>query len=107
MKTIFIKSDALNDIISSDKIYEGRLNKSYFQDFKIGEIFIFKDSLRKVICCIEEILIFKSFKDVFESLNFKHFNSRFKNKEDTINLYKSLYPKSNLSVIVFKINKNI
>lgn len=105
MKTIFIKSPALTDIIAENKTYELRLKKKYFQNLKIGDICTFKDSMRKVICIIEDVLIFKTFEDVFEKLDFKHFNTRTDCKEDTINLYKSLYPNHNLSVLVLKIKK--
>jgi ASC-1-like (ASCH) protein len=103
MKTIFIKNLAFNDIFSHNKNYELRLNKKYFHDLKVGENIIFKDSMRNLKCIIEEIYTFKTLEEVFENLDFRHFNSRTTSKFETIDYYKKLYPKINLSIIVFKI----
>ena len=105
MKTIFIKSEALSDIILDHKHFELRLDKSYFRDLKIGDTIMFKDSKRNLICSIDNLYKFKNFEHVFENLDFRNFSSRVESKKDMIKFYHTLYNKSKLSVIVFKISK--
>lgn len=105
MKTVFIKSAALSDIILDRKRFELRLDKSYFRDFKIGDTIMFKDSKRSLICMIDDLYKFKNFDNVFENLDFRNFSSRVKSKKDIINFYNNLYNKSKFSIIVFKISK--
>lgn len=105
MKTIFIKKEALNDIISGDKIYELRLKKPFFTNIYVGEKILFKDLNRSLKCSIENIIIFNDLNEVFDELNYFDFNKRSSCKEETIKLYHTIYSKFEIPILVFKIKK--
>jgi ASC-1-like (ASCH) protein len=105
MKTIYIKKDALTDILNNNKIYEIRINNKFFKKIKKGEICIFKDTNRNIKCSIEEIIHFNTFEHMLSNLDYRKLNSRTNSNLETLELYKAIYKYINNSVVAFKIKK--
>lgn len=103
---LYVKKEALDDFLDGNKIYELRLSKTIFKHINVGDNLILKDSKRELSCNVEEIYSFNSLEHVFNTLDYNDFNSRTNNKEETINLYKNIYPIIKAPILVFKLKKH-
>lgn len=65
MKTIWIKNDPLNKIISGEKTIEGRLNKGIFKTINIGESVVLSS---KDNSCLVKIINIRHFNNFYELL---------------------------------------
>jgi ASC-1-like (ASCH) protein len=102
---VYLKKEAFDEILKGDKLYELRLFKSLFKSVSVGDNLVIRDSKRELNCNVEEIHKFDTLEQVFNVLNYNDFNSRTNTIEETINLYKSIYPKIELPILVFKLKK--
>ena len=69
MKTIWIKENPLNNIISGHKIIEGRLHNGLFKNLNLGESIIFSCKSKKCLVKIINIMRFNNFNELLSKYN--------------------------------------
>lgn len=95
----------LNQILSGDKKFEGRLGSEKNKILNLGDIIIFNKIYKFKIVSIH---IFTSYEDAFKVLNYKDFIPDAKNVEEAIGVYLNFYSKKKqkkYGVYVFQIKK--
>jgi len=99
-----------NKIKKGEKIYEVRLKKDKYNDIKINDIIIFlkkPDLKEKIKTKVNDIILYKSFNEMIDSLPIDLLGFKGYEKEEIIKVYKDIYPDNKeeeiYGIIVFKI----
>jgi ASC-1-like (ASCH) protein len=100
-----------NKIKKGEKIYEVRLKKDKYNDIKINDIIIFlkkPDLKEKIKTKVNDIILYKSFNEMVDSLPFDLLGFKGYEKNEIIKVYKNIYPDNKeeeiYGIIVFKIS---
>lgn len=91
MKTIWIKENPLNNIISGKKLIEGRLNKGLFKNLKVNELITL--SCKSKSCKVKIINIIKcnNFNDLLSNYNLNDILPDARNIAEGLEIYNKIY----------------
>lgn len=103
-KKLFIKKRYLDLILNEKKFYEGFVGYATIKEIHKNDIVL----IQNIKFLIEDVLIFKDFKEAFENLDYKEIMPDVKSKEKAVKEMKQIYSQfkqEKYSVYIFKLKK--
>lgn len=93
MKTIWIKENPLNNIISGKKLIEGRLNKGLFKNLKVNELITLSSKSKRCKVKIINIIKCNNFNDLLSNYSLSDILPNATSIEEGLKIYNSIYSK--------------